>query len=132
LFVDSEEARPLLPRFDTELGKYVWEKPEPVALEPAFVREALESVAPVPSLDPDATNVTVRTPVGVTTFADAYPRGTRGHAETDAPVMEEADPLAEWRIAADVADDILISLPEGTPKMVRQFLTLLMSAMRSK
>src|SRR5258706_10404970 len=112
-----------LPRYDPDQGKYVWESdPEPVApVEPAFVREAVATFAP---------GTEIRSPAGVTTFADVYPRGTRDHATTDAPLYEDADPLAEWRVAANVADDILISLPDGTPRMVRQFLTLLMGAMR--
>src|SRR5260221_14598787 len=114
------------PRYAPDQGKYVWESaPEPVApVEPAFVREAISA------LNESAPAVTVRAPSGVVTFADVYPRGTRDHATTDAPLYEEADPLVEWRVAADVADDILISLPDSTPRMVRQFLTLLMGAMR--
>lgn len=126
--VPVEADRPLVPRYDRELGRYVWEDDAQVApppVEPAFVREAITA------LDPDAPNVSVRAPSGVTTFSDVYPRGTKDHATTDAPAPEaEFDPLAEWRVPGEVADDILISLPEGTPKMLRTVLTLLIGAMR--
>jgi hypothetical protein len=121
---------PVGPRWDAEAGRYDWSQPSPPApqaLEPAFVREAISAI------DPQAANVTVRSPGGVTTFADVYPRGTKDHAPTDAPSIDDEapdEPGDEWRMPSSVADDLLISLPEGTPRMVRTFLTLLMGAMR--
>lgn len=88
-------------------------------IEPAFVRQAVEQ-----NFDE------VRAPAGVTTFADVYPRGTKDHATTDAPSPEDFDPLDDWRMPSEIADDILIALPEGTPRMLRTLLTLLMGAMR--
>jgi hypothetical protein len=127
--VDAEEARPPIPRWDDALGKVVWETPppsEPSPIEPAFIHEAVVS-----EFDPSASNVDVRAPRGVLTFADVYPRGTRDHAPTDAPSPEpDFDPLEDWRVDGGIADDILISLPEGTPRMLRSMLTLLMGAMR--
>jgi hypothetical protein len=121
LFVGTEV------RFDPDTGTYVFGEPAPVAqpIEPAFIRESVTS-----EFDPEASNVEVRAPRGVTTFPDVYPRGTKDHAVTDAPSDEDFDPLDDWRIAGDVADDILISLPDGTPRMVRTMLTLLLGAMR--
>ena len=126
-----EDSPALVPRWDPEAGRYDWSAPEPVApapIEPAFIREAVVS-----EFDPDAKNVEVRAPRGVLTFADVYPRGTRDHAVTDAPSPEpDFDPLEDWRVEGDVADDILIALPESTPKMLRTLMTLLMGAMRRK
>lgn len=128
--VGSEEGTPaLVPKWDAAAGRYDWSAPDLVApaIEPAFVREAVVS-----EFDPSA-NVEVRAPRGVLTFADVYPRGTRDHAVTDAPSPEpDFDPLDDWRVEGDTADDILISLPESTPKMMRTFLTLLLGAMRRK
>ena len=123
--VESESA--LVPRWDAEANRYEWEQPAPVpVIEPAFIREAVVS-----EFDPSATNVEVRAPAGVTTFADVYPRGTRDHATSEAPSPEpDFDPLSDWRVEGELADNILISLPEGTPKMLRTLLTLLMGAMR--
>lgn len=128
---DGDTAQALVPRWDPTLGRYDWEAPAPETgggplptIEPAFIRSAVEQ-----SFDE------VRAPVGVTTFGDVYPRGTRDHALTDAPSPEDFktfDPLDEWRVAGDVADDILIALPDSTPRMVRTLLTLLMGAMRRK
>ena len=124
-----------IPRWDPEAGKYDWESqsavaPAPTPIEPAFIREAVVS-----EFEPGAPNVEVRAPRGVLTFADVYPKGTRDHALTDAPSPEpdfevDYDPLEDWRVEGDVADDILISLPDTTPRMVRTLLTLLMGAMR--
>ena len=126
-----EDSPALVPRWDPEAGRYDWSAPEPVApapIEPAFIREAVVS-----EFDPDAKNVEVRAPRGVLTFADVYPRGTRDHAVTDAPSPEpDFDPLEDWRVEGDVADNILIALPESTPKMLRTLMTLLMGAMRRK
>lgn len=124
--VGSEEG--LVPKWDAASGRYDWGAPDPVTrtIEPAFIREAMVS-----EFDPDAKNVEVRAPTGVITFADVYPRGTRDHAATEAPSPEpDFDPLDDWRVEGDVADDILINLPESTPKMLRTLLTLLMGAMR--
>src|SRR5437016_5307091 len=111
-----------VPTWDDALGKYVWgpsASPEPPPpIEPAFVREAIVS-----EFDPAAENVQTRVPVGVTTFADVYPRGTKDHALTDAPVPEEFDALADWRVPGEIADELLVSLPEGTPRMLRTLLT---------
>lgn len=112
------------PRYDSELGRYVWEEPAaPAAIEPAFVREV------VAEFDPAADNVRVRGSGGTLTFADAYPNGPLPSLP-DAHTEDEFDPLAEWRLPGEVADDILIALPESTPKMLRTLLTLLMGAMR--
>lgn len=114
-------------RYDAESGTYVWGDPS-VAIEPAFVREAVVS-----EFDPRAKNVEVRAPRGVVTFADVYPRGTHDHAATDAPSPEpDFDPLADWRVEGDVADDILINLPDSTPRMLRTLLTLLLGGMRGR
>jgi hypothetical protein len=128
--MEDDAAAALVPRWDAVAGRYDWTTPDPVvaAIEPAFVREAVVS-----EFDPGAKNVEVRAPRGVVTFADVYPRGTRDHAATDAPSPEpDFDPLEDWRVEGQTADDILISLPEGTPKMLRTLLTLLMGAMRRK
>jgi hypothetical protein len=117
-------------RFDAETGTYKWGDPEPVVvpIEPAFIREAVVS-----EFDPGAPNVEVRAPRGVLTFADVYPRGTRDHATTDAPSPEpDFDPLEDWRVPGEVADNILISLPDGTPRMLRTLLTLLLGGMRNR
>lgn len=126
--VGSEEGA-LVPKWDPDAGRYDWRAPDPVAaIEPAFIREAVVS-----EFDPEARNVEVRAPVGVTTFADVYPRGTQDHAATEAPSPDaDFDPLEDWRVTGDVADDILINLPESTPKMLRTLMTLLMGAMRRK
>lgn len=112
-------------RFDPDTGTYVWGDPAVRPIEPAFIREAVVS-----EFDP-ASNIEVRAPRGVTTFADVYPRGTKDHAATDAPSPEpDFDPLEDWRMDDGTADDILISLPDTTPRMLRTLLTLLMGAMR--
>jgi hypothetical protein len=115
-------------RFDAETGTYVWGDPDPIVpIEPAFIREAVVS-----EFDP-ASDVEVRAPRGVLTFADVYPRGTRDHATTDAPSPEpDFDPLEDWRVPGEVADNILISLPDGTPRMLRTLLTLLLGGMRNR
>lgn len=104
-------------RFDAETGTYVWGDPEPVVvpIEPAFIRE---SVAQDFEQRHD-----------VTTFADTYPRGPKSISLAP-QVKEEFDPLEDWRVPGDVADDILISLPDGTPRLLRTVLTLLIGAMR--
>lgn len=119
---------PPVPRWSEEEGKVVWESapPKPEPIEPAFVHEAIVS-----EFDPAATNVAVRVPAGVTTFGDVYPRGTRGSAPTDAPIYkDEFDPLADWRMDSDAADQLLVSLPEGTPRMLRTLLTILLGGLR--
>ena len=118
-----------VPTWDDALGKYVWgpaaSPASPPPIEPAFVHEAIVS-----EFDPDAKNVEMRAPSGITTFADVYPRGTKDHALTDAPAPGEFDALADWRVPGEVADELLVSLPDGTPRMLRTLLTLLMGAMR--
>lgn len=125
---DTSAPSRLVPQWNPEAGRYDWEAPASETgggplppIEPAFIRSAVET-----NFDE------VRVPVGVTTFGDVYPRGTQDHALTDAPSPEDFDPLDEWRVAGDVADDILINLPESTPRMLRTLMTLLMGAMRRK
>jgi hypothetical protein len=126
VFVDAK-ADALVPRFDSVAGKYVWEPAAPVApaIEPAFVREAIIS-----EFDPDADNVRVRGSSGTLTFADAYPNGPLPSLPDAASAQN--DPLADWRLPGEMADDILIALPEGTPKMLRDLLTLLLGGMRHR
>jgi len=110
------------PRYNADLGIYEWGDPEPVPapIEPAFVKEAIErDFEPTPIYS------------GVTTFGQVYPSGTKGSISTAEPVeAEEFDALADWRVPGEVADEVLISLPDGTPRMLRTLLTLLLGAMR--
>lgn len=113
------------PRYNAELGIYEWGAPgaeTPLPIEPAFVKEAIER-----DFEP--------TPIygGVTTFGQVYPSGTKGSLSlADKPADEEFDALADWRVPGEVADEVLISLPEGTPRMLRTLLTLLLGAMRGR
>lgn len=113
------------PRYNADLGIYEWgdpAPPEPAPIEPAFVKEAIEH-----DFDPPTYS-------GVTTFGAVYPVGTRGSistAETPDAEQDTFDPLQDWRVEPAVADDVLLSLPESTPRMVRALLTLLMGAMRN-
>lgn len=121
--VETESPLPLVPRFDTELGRYLWEPPAPRPIEPAFIHAAVER-----EFDPGPVRH------DVTTFADTYPRGTKGSVSL-APKVPEAvafDPLDDWRVDSAVADDILIALPDNTPRIMRTFLTLLLGAMRGR
>ena len=134
----SAEAAPEVPVWDAAAGRYRWEAPAPVPLvegtppapiEPAFIKKAVEA---------EFAEEAPRTASAVTTFADVYPRGTLGGpvparvAPTPqaVPSVSPSDPLADWRVAPDVADELLLALPERTPRYLRTLFTLLLGAVR--